>query len=105
MGIRDFRNSKRLIDHGIATTGKVLDLEERRSRKGRQSYYIEAEYETAAGSTLTRRVQVKAELFESVQSGSPIKVHYLPEDPTVCTLGENVSLQYSNIPSTLTGPS
>jgi hypothetical protein len=97
VGVKELQNSRRLIDHGKTTTGKILDLDEQRTAKGGHLYYIEVEYRTETGVPLTRKVKVKRSVFNSVNVSDPIKVHYLPECPSICALGETVPLEYSNI--------
>jgi hypothetical protein len=97
LGIQQFLSSKRLIDHGKVAMGKVLDFEQRRKRGGGRDFYLQVEYQTDGAATFTCKAQVKRALFDSVRVSGPIKVHYLPEAPSVCAVGETVSLQYMDI--------
>jgi hypothetical protein len=97
VGTKELQNSRRIVDHGKTTIGTILELDEQRTAKGGRLYYIEVEYRTDTGVTLSKEVKVKRSLFEAVNVADPIKVHYLPEDPSICALGETISLQYANI--------
>ena len=62
-GIGEYRNSKKLMADGQATTGSVLKWDETRSRKGRHNYYLTVSFKLADGQEMTKRASVGSEVF------------------------------------------
>src|SRR6267143_3136732 len=96
-GIGEYRNSKKLMAEGKATTATVLKWQETRSRKGRHNYYLTVLFKPEQGSEVTKRVSVGSDLFAKAIAEQTVKTHYLPSDPTIFQLGETVRTQTSSI--------
>ena len=96
-GIGEYRNSKKLMAGGQATTATVLKWDETRSRKGRHSYYLTVSFKPADGQELTKRASVGSDVFAKAVAEQTVKVHYLQSDPTIFQLGETVHTQTSAI--------
>src|SRR2546421_9874235 len=96
-GIAEYRDSKKLMAEGKATTASVLKWDETRSRKGRHSYYLTVSFKPDEGTEVSKRVPVNSDLFAKAIGDQKVQVHYLPSDPTICQLGETVHTQTSAI--------
>ena len=96
-GIGEYRNSKKLMADGQATTGSVLKWDETRSRKGRHNYYLTVSFKLADGQEMTKRASVGSEVFAKAVAEQTVRVHYLPSDPAIFQLGETVHTQTSSI--------
>lgn len=96
-GIGEYRNSKKLIADGKATTGSLLKWEDVRSRKGRHTYYLTISFKPEAGQELTQRTSVGSDVFSKAVAEQTVKVHYLPSDPSIFQLGETAHTQTSAI--------
>src|SRR5437899_5282250 len=87
-GIGEYRNSKKLMAAGKATTANVLKWEETRSRKGRHNYYLTAQFKPEQGAEVNKRVSVGSDVFAKAVAAQTVPVHYLPADPAIFQLGE-----------------
>ena len=96
-GIGEYRNSKKLMAQGKATTASVLKWQETRSRKGRHSYYLTVQFKPEQGQEITKTTSVGSDVFAKAIADKMVTVHYLPSDPTILQLGEKVQTQTSSI--------
>src|SRR6185503_15539190 len=93
-GLREYKNSKRIIAEGKDTVGNVTDSQERRGRRGRRSYYVTAVFQTEAKQSVEQELKVDHAVYtKATQSGS-VPVHYLPSDPKICAFGEKAETKF-----------
>jgi hypothetical protein len=95
MGWSELQDSRKLAAEGKAVTGEVVHKDIKRGRKGRRSYYLNVEFKTESGAQTEQRVQVSSSKFEG--AGSSVPVHYLPSDPSVCQVGDQVETKWSGL--------
>jgi Protein of unknown function (DUF3592) len=72
--------------HGVLTRARLSGKHVERRRSWRQ-HYIDIEYRTATGETISAREDVAPALYQRVRVGDTISVRYLPADPDVHALG------------------
>jgi hypothetical protein len=89
MGTADLRNSQRLHTDGVLTRARLSGKYVERSRSWRH-HYIDIEYRTTTGQTISARDDVAPALYERVRVGDTNSVRYLPADPDVHALGATV---------------
>src|SRR5262245_36864046 len=92
----DYRNSKKLAAEGKAVTAEVTGKEIQRGRKGRRSYYLEVQFPTESGAS-AQRVQVSSSQYDAATQGGTVPVHYLPNNPKVCQVGNTVKTEWSGL--------
>jgi hypothetical protein len=98
LGSKELIQSRQLRAHGEAATAEVLNGEDHVSGKfHRHSYYLQVRFQTKNGETASPRVKVAEAVFQTASIGSSVRVHYLPENPTICQVGEAVELHYGNL--------
>ena len=95
-GTRELINSRKLADHGQTAIGTATEKSKYR-RKLSTTYYVTVRFQTAAGQTSTKKFTVSEADYDRVESDPAMKVHYLPEDPSVCAVGEKVETKFANI--------
>lgn len=97
VGTKEFSRSKQLAAHGRATQGEVVMVEDR-STVGPRSrvHYLRVKFQ-ADGESREERVSVSTPVYSSAQPGDVVQVHYLPENPAICQIGDSVQLKYGNI--------
>lgn len=95
-GWLDFRNSKRLAAEGKAVSADVVGKDIERGRRGRKSYYVNVEFKTDSGPA-AQRVRVNSSQYDSAQPGGTVPVHYLPDNPSVCQVGDKVETEWSGM--------
>ena len=96
-GISDYRNSKKLMAEGKATTANVLKWEETRGRRGRHYYYLTVQFKPEQGADVNKRVSVGSDVYANAVAAQTVSAHYLPSDPRIFQLGETVQIQTSSI--------
>ncbi len=98
VGVRELIHSKQLAARGKTVTGHVVDGEDDVSgRMHTHTYYLTVNFKPDAGNPITKKVKVNHTTYEAANVGGPIKVWYLPEDPTICAAGEKVDIRYGTI--------
>lgn len=90
IGWKDYKDSKRLMAEGKATTGLVVDGVEKVSRKGRHSYSLTVQYQPENGRARTAIRSVNKEVYQNAGETRVVKLHYLPSDPEIFQVGEKV---------------
>jgi hypothetical protein len=97
-GVREFTRSKQLAAHGKVTQGEVLEVVAPTSFS-RQSrlYYLEVQFNLENQTPCKERVRVSKAVYEAASPGDTVQVHYLPEDPTNCQIGDAVEIRYGTI--------
>ncbi len=96
-GYLDLRVSRRLAAEGVSTTARVVGkhIDRRPGRwGGTRSHYLDVEYRTSTGQVLAQRDWVSESRYQRATPGDVMRVHYLPSDPAVHTLGATVQLDY-----------
>jgi hypothetical protein len=89
--IRRGLEMRRLATEGVETTGTVVE-KYRRRRGGRRIRRIRYEYCDASGQKHRGRAGVSWKYYEAVRVGDPVKVVYLPQQPSVSALWAEVDL-------------
>ena len=98
VGSKDLVHSRQLAALGKTTTGQVVDGEDDVSgRLHTHTYYLQVRFRPEKASTISPRIEVSKSVYQSAQIGGTIKVHYLPEDPTICQAGETVQTRFGNL--------
>ncbi|HXR03132.1 MAG TPA: DUF3592 domain-containing protein [Verrucomicrobiae bacterium] len=98
VGSKDLVHSRQLAAQGKVTTAKVLDGEDNVSgRFHTHTCYLQLQFQPESGSAVSPRIEVGKDVYQSVQIGSIVKVHYLPEDPTICQAGETVETRFGKL--------
>jgi hypothetical protein len=98
VGSKDLVHSRQLAALGKTTTAKVLGGEDDVSGRLRtHTYYLQVRFQPENGSTISPRIEVSKDIYQSVLIGSTVKVHYLPEDPTICQAGETVETRFGKL--------
>jgi hypothetical protein len=98
VGVRELIQSKQLIARGKSVTGHVVNGEDDVSgRLHTHTYYLTVNFEPEQGDAVTKKVKVNHTTYDNSNIGGPVKVWYLPDDPTVCAAGEKVETRYGNI--------
>src|SRR5262249_12889297 len=96
MGIKEFIHSKQLAAHGKIAQGQVTELESRPIyRSHSRIYYLRVKFE--ADQPREQRISVSQAIYDAASEGDVVTVHYLPEDPSYCQIGETVEVRYKNI--------
>jgi hypothetical protein len=94
--IRRGLEMRRLATEGVETTGTVVEKYYRRRRGVRSMRiryeYIRYEYRDASGQKHQGRAGVSWEYYKAVKVGDPVKVVYLPQQPSVSALWAQVDL-------------
>jgi len=90
--IRRGSEMRRLATEGVETTGTVVEKYYRRRRGGRRIRRIRYEYCDASGQKHQGWAGVSWEYYEAVKVGDPVKVVYLPQQPSVSALWAQVDL-------------
>lgn len=97
-GSKDLIHSRQLAVRGKTVTGQVLDGEDHESgRLHWHTYYLQVRFQPDSGGAVSQRVEVDKAVYQSVQVGSDVRVHYLPDNPAVCQAGDAVELRYGNL--------
>jgi hypothetical protein len=86
VGIADLRTSERLLANGVTTRARVSGKHAERSRSWTHRY-IDIDYKTTEGQSISAREDVARALYERVKVGDTITVRYLPAEPDVHSLG------------------
>jgi hypothetical protein len=86
VGIANLRTSQRLIANGLISRARVSGKHAERSRSWTHRY-IDIEYQTAVGESISARDDVARALYDFVRVGDTITVRYLPAEPDVHALG------------------
>jgi hypothetical protein len=94
-GVKEYRNSKRLVNEGKSADAKVTDKDMTTGRKGRRSYYLAVQFKTEAGKPVEERLQVSSSEYDSAAIGATVPVHYLADDPTVCQVGSKAEVKWT----------
>ena len=98
VGSKELVHSRQLVALGKTATAKVLDGEDDVSgRFHTHTYYLQVRFRPENGSTISPRIEVSKDVYQSVPIGSTVKVHYLPEDPTICQAGETVETRFGKL--------
>jgi hypothetical protein len=79
---------RRLATEGVETTGTVVEKYSSHRRGSRIRY----EYRDASGQKHQGRAEVSWEYYKAVKVGDPVKVVYLPQQPSVSALWALVDL-------------
>jgi hypothetical protein len=96
-GVKEYRNSKRLVNEGKSAEAKVADKDMTTGRKGRRSYYVSVEFKTQAGQPVEKRIQVSSSEYDSANVGGTVPVQYLADDPSVCQVGNKAQVKWTTI--------
>ena len=97
LGTKEFLRSKQLAAHGTATRGEVSMVEDRSAFGPRSRvHYLRVKFQ-ADGVSHEERVSVSTAMYSSAERGDVVQVHYLPENPSICQIGDTVQLKYGNI--------
>jgi hypothetical protein len=94
-GVKEYRNSKRLVNEGKSAEAKVNDKDMTTGRKGRRSYYLAVQFKTEAGQPVEKRVQVSSGDYDSANVGGTVPVHYLADDPSICQVGNKAEVKWT----------
>jgi hypothetical protein len=94
-GVKEYRNSKRLVNEGKSAEAKVNDKDMTTGRKGRRSYYLAVQFKTEAGQPVEQRVQVSSGDYDSASVGGTVPVHYLADDPSICQVGNKAEVKWT----------
>ena len=94
-GVKEYRNSKRLVNEGKSVAAKVTDKDMSTGRKGRKSYYLNVEFKTEAGQEVEERLRVSSGDYDSATLGGTVAVHYLADDPSVCQVGNKAQVKWT----------
>ncbi len=81
---------RRLALEGVAGTAYVEDKKALRSTRGGKRYRLTYRYTTADGQTFRHTPSVTGDLWLSVNPGDPVRIIYLPENPHISALEEDV---------------
>jgi hypothetical protein len=87
-GFTDYQNSQRLAAEGKPATAQVVDRAVRYGSRSGTRYYLSVQFQTEAGASINRRVQVSRSEYDKNQAGSTVPLRYLPADPAICAVGE-----------------
>jgi len=93
----EYRDTKKLASEGKAVVAQVLEKDIERGRRGRKSYYVSVQFKTESGATVQQRLRVSSSQYDAASPGGTVPAHYLPNDPTVCQVGEKVEAKWSGI--------
>jgi hypothetical protein len=96
-GVKEYRNSKRLVNEGKSAVAKVTDKDMTTGRKGRRSYYVSVEFKPEAGQQVEQRLQVSSGDYDSATVGGTVPVQYLAENPSVCQVGNKAQVKWTNL--------
>jgi len=94
-GVKEYRNSKRLVNEGKAVAANVTDKDMSTGRKGRRSYYLAVEFKTEAGQEVKERLRVASADYDAANIGGTVPVHYLAEDPSICQVGNKAQVKWT----------
>src|SRR6185503_5350857 len=94
VGFKTFGESKKLQKDGKSVTATVVDVEERRGRRGRRSYSLTVSFATEAGQTMQGKKSVSRELYEQGKSTGQAPVVYLPSDPSKFRITTKASTEF-----------
>ena len=97
LGIKEFRDSRRLRAENKGVTAQVLDHRTAYRSKGRTRYYLTVEFRTEQNQTIRKEVQVDQDTQSAGKAAKAISVHYLPSDPEIFQAGETVELRWYNL--------
>lgn len=86
VGTANLHTSQRLIAEGLSTKARISGKHAERSRSWTHRY-IDIEYQTAEGRTVSAQDGVARALYERIRVGDTITVRYLPAEPDVHALG------------------
>lgn len=81
---------RRLALEGVVSTAYVEDKKSFRSTRGGKRYRLTYRYTTAEGQTFRHTPDVTGDLWLSVHPGDPVRIVYLPENPHISALEEDV---------------
>jgi len=94
-GVKEYRNSKRLVNEGKSVVANVTDKDMTTGRKGRRSYYLSVEFKPEAGQAVQQRVQVSSGDYDSANVGGTVPVQYLADNPSVCQVGNKAQVKWT----------
>ena len=94
-GVKEYRNSKRLVKEGKAAVAQVTDKDMSTGRRGRKSYYLAVQFKTEAGQPVDERLQVSSGDYDSATVGGTVPVQYLVDDPSVCQVGNKAEVKWT----------
>lgn len=97
-GILDFVHGRQLLNHGQETTGLVLKLESfRMSRIGPPVCNLEIQFQPGSSAPLVEHLFVSKTIYDALNVGDSVKVHYLPESPAICQVGNEIKTPFGLI--------
>ena len=94
-GVKEYRNSKRLVKEGKAAIAQVTDKDMSTGRRGRKSYYLAVQFKTEAGKPVEERVQVSSSDYDSATVGGSVPIQYLADNPSVCQVGNKAEVKWT----------
>jgi len=94
-GVKEYRNSKRLVNEGKSAEAKVTDKDMSTGRKGRRSYYLAVQFKAEAGQPVEKRLQVSSGEYDSANVGGTVPVHYMADDPSICQVGNKAQVKWT----------
>src|SRR5262249_20074571 len=96
-GVKEYRNSKRLVNEGKSAVAKVTDKDMTTGRKGRKSYYVSVEFKPESGKQVEERLQVSSSDYDAATVGGTVPVQYLADDPSVCQVGNKAQVKWTTL--------
>jgi|GEM_PF-3980301 hypothetical protein len=96
-GVKEYRQSKRLVNEGKSAVAKVTDKDVTTGRKGRKSYYLNVEFKPESGQPVAERLQVSSSDYDSASVGSTVPVQYLADNPSVCQVGNKAQVKWTTL--------
>jgi hypothetical protein len=83
LGFQERAVSLKVQQEGVDVTARVTEHEVVVGRRGSKRYTISVEYQPkAGGEVIMKKFTVPRSIHDGSQDGEPIKVRYLPSDPT-----------------------
>ncbi|MCS7037043.1 MAG: DUF3592 domain-containing protein [Saprospiraceae bacterium] len=81
---------RRLATEGVAAVAYVEEIHARRSTRGGRRYWLTYRYTAPDGRTLRHTPAVSSEQALRLKSGDLLRIVYLPENPAISALEEDV---------------
>src|SRR3569833_2990533 len=98
VGTKEFLRSKQLAAQGKTAQGEVSVVENNATLGRRSSFpYLRVKFTTENQVAREESVRVSKTVYNASHVGDAVQVHYLPEDPRNCQIGEAVQIRYGNI--------
>src|SRR5581483_9592058 len=95
--LAQFIQSKQMADHGKTVEGVVWSGDDGSGKKSGGGYHLAIKFTTDDQQVREERIKVTQSQFTELAVGQNIKVHYLPQDPHVCQIGDDVRLQFGSL--------